>query len=111
MSRKLAALCIGGWLMAGVWSAALAAESGPVSQAVAAPKVSCFEQITRPVSSQAFCGTCFEVCASDPRCDGKHAGDRCTNTGGVCRIQGGCDVFDCCQCVNGGLAAVFASAP
>ena len=110
MSKKLAALFAGSMLLAAIGSATPVVVSGPMSQVATAPTTSCFEQLTRPVSTQATCGTCFELCASDHFCQGKHAGDRCTNTGATCQIFSGCDVFDCCRCVNG-PAGLFAAAP
>lgn len=108
MSRKLLSLGAGWLLLAALFAAPLGAASGLVTPAASAPAFSCLEQIALPVSSEPTCGRCFTLCHSDPQCDGKHAGDLCSNNGATCQIFNGCGAHDCCFCGNAGLLRLFA---
>jgi hypothetical protein len=117
MSRKIVGLLAVSLTLLGLSLArnvdaaqSLVLASSAASMTRAAPTdggAGCIAALTAQISGEPFCGTCFGSCSSDAACDGRHAGDLCSNDGGVCHIFNGCGAHDCCVCANAALAAVF----
>lgn len=73
-----------------------AAEAANLTSATA--DADCFAQMFTERSSLPTCGTCQHFCSSEPSCQGKYLGDKCSNNGGTCQARTGCAIYNCCYC-------------
>lgn len=100
MSKKIAGFWIGSLVLLCLTAPSpVQAEEGAVLTPATAD-AGCFAQIFAERSSLPTCGTCQHFCASEPSCEGKYLGDKCSNDGGTCQSRTGCAIYNCCYCGN-----------